>query len=301
MYKFQCLANNKIIEEGRNSMKSFCIKTNNSCIVNYLINSIEHINQDNIFFSYKEFSLYKNIIVHYTGEFIDDFITNISDILSSCIINFYEKNIIKRILHSEYFYFSDSDLNNILELSLSNLPEERKVILNSCIDSYLNSHKSILLIGFVNFRLKPYVTILNNSISDIINDFVVQKEYYEFVSLLKLYIKSQDSTNKTIHLLYSKFKTLLLDENKSIIDIASEKILNNKYFSDISFSTNDYILNALLTILPSKIFIHLIDTTIDDFIITLQLIFENKVFICTNCNICQIYKNTNYLKPQKDL
>jgi len=49
--------------------------------------------------------------------------------------------------------------------------------------------------------------------------------------------------------------------------------------SDISFSNNDYILNTLLSILPSKIIIHLQNNYIDEFINTLALIFENKVEI----------------------
>ena len=33
-----------------------------------------------------------------------------------------------------------------------------------------------------------------------------------------------------------------------------------------------------------------IDMEIDDFIHTLQLIFEKRIIICTDCNICRIYK-----------
>ena len=64
-----------------------------------------------------------------------------------------------------------------------------------------------------------------------------------------------------------------------------------KYLSDISFSSNDYMLNSLLTLLPRKIYIHLIDNCIDEFINTLNLIFEKRISICTNCNICNFYKN----------
>ena len=52
---------------------------------------------------------------------------------------------------------------------------------------------------------------------------------------------------------------------------------NTKYLSDISFSSNDYVLNALLTILPNKIFVHLGNYSPDEFINTLMLIFEDKI------------------------
>ena len=67
-------------------------------------------------------------------------------------------------------------------------------------------------------------------------------------------------------------------------------MLDSKYVSDISFSSNDYTLNALLTLLPKKIYIHIINGTEDEFINTLKLIFDNRVYICNDCNICNAYK-----------
>ena len=81
-----------------------------------------------------------------------------------------------------------------------------------------------------------------------------------------------------------------MDKNKNIIDI-SDNVFKAKYLSDISFSTNDYILNTLLTLIPEKIYIHIVGDTIDEFVNTLLLIFEGRVEICTDCNICKIYKN----------
>lgn len=67
--------------------------------------------------------------------------------------------------------------------------------------------------------------------------------------------------------------------------------LNAKYLCDVSFSNNDYILNTLLNLLPNKIYLHLISPLGNlDFINTLQLIFENRIQVCHDCNICNLYK-----------
>ncbi|CDB32082.1 conserved protein [Clostridium sp. CAG:575] len=128
--------------------------------------------------------------------------------------------------------------------------------------------------------------------------FVIEKEYFEFVSLLKLYVNSQTSTCEIIHLVYSNENSILLDKNKNIIDI-DDNILKSKYLSDISFSSNDYALNGLLTFIPKKIYIHLLDNCIDEFIHTLSLIFEDRIEICTDCDICNLYKNNKKLKLTK--
>ena len=107
----------------------------------------------------------------------------------------------------------------------------------------------------------------------------------EFISLLKLYINSQSPKTNIVHLIYRKKDSLLLDENKNIIPL-DDSVYQAKYLSDISFSQNDYILNTLLTILPQKIYLHLIDNNIDEFANTLLLIFEKKKEICSDCDIC---------------
>ena len=81
---------------------------------------------------------------------------------------------------------------------------------------------------------------------------------------------------------------------QDIITIANNSF-NAKYLSDITFSSNDFALNALLSLLPKKINAHLI-TKKDEFIDTLCLIFEEKVYMCTDCNICRTYKIINSAK-----
>ena len=94
---------------------------------------------------------------------------------------------------------------------------------------------------------------------------------------------------ETVHLIYSSSESILLDTNQNLI-IGTDDIFKAKYLSDISFSSNDYALNTLLNLLPKKIYIHLADNQIDEFINTIKLIFENRVHLCTRCNICESYK-----------
>ena len=129
-----------------------------------------------------------------------------------------------------------------------------------------------------------------------VNEFVVNKEYYEFIELLKLYINSKNYNSSVIHLIYVNSESILLDENKKIISL-SHNNLDLPYLSDITFSSNDYALNSLLSLLPKKLVIHLVDEE-DDFINTLKLIFDDRVSICRDCNICNTYR---LLKKEKNI
>lgn len=276
-------------------MKSFCIKTNNTNIINYLLKRFSDSNIENIYYRNNEFRLYKNVIIHYTGSDLYLFFNQLSDIITDCIIKFYEEKILSHIINFNYFYFDSyekdeikKDCLNILKLkNISNYANKRETIWVSVFE-YIMEHNSMILSGFVNFRISDYTKSLDYIVDVSVNKFILEKEYREFIDLLKLYIYSKKPNKELIHLIYMGEDSILLDENKNIISV-SKNVFNAKYLSDITFSSNDYILNTLLDLLPEKINVHLINIE-DDFIKTLKSIFEKRLYICTDCDICETYK-----------
>lgn len=281
-------------------MSSLCIKTNNEDILKYLQDEFSSFNMLNTFYSKNKFKNYKNIVIHYTGIDKELFYTKLATILSYLVIDFFETDIIKQILHSNYFYFENSEFTKILNLCEENLCDigdfsftNRQLLLFDIFYDYISTHHSIIITGFINFRLKNYRTLLEEVIDLSVNEFIIEREYLEFISLLRLYINSQPSLNNIIHIISFDTKLLLFDSDMNQIEI-DKNVLNAKYLSDISFSNNDYVLNALLTLLPQKIYLHIVSPSSNlDFINTLKLIFEERIKICYDCNICNIYKQLN--------
>lgn len=278
-------------------MKSICIKTNNENLLNYLLNELDYIEVKPVAISKNQFKNYKNIIIHYSGNDNKKFVHEVSCILSCLVIDELEESFLKMILLKNYFYFNSTEMKHILELcyeifsdDFNTYFDKKYNLLIESFENYLVTNKSIILTGFINFRIKNYMIILEDVVDEAVNSFVVEKEYLEFISLLKMYVNSQNSNCDIVHLIYNNNNSTLLDKDKNQINV-SDDIFKAKYLSDISFSSNDYALNTLLTLIPKKIYIHLIDNCIDEFIHTISLIFENKVEICTDCSICKIYKN----------
>lgn len=279
-------------------MSSLCIKTNNEDILKYLQNEFSEFNMLNVFYSRNEFKLYKNIIIHYTGIDNELFYTKLATILSYLVIDYFENGIIKNILNSNYFYFDNSEFANILDLCNENLCDDvefsftnREMLLFDAFYKYITTHHSIVISGFINFRLTDYRNLLEDLVDFSVNEYIIEREYLEFISLLKLYINSQPPSPLIIHVVSFENDTFLLDEDMKIIDI-DKSSLNAKYLSDVSFSNNDYVLNALLNLLPKKIYLHLDSHSENlDFTHTLQLIFEDRIEVCNDCDICNLYKN----------
>ncbi len=288
-------------------MKSICIKTNKFKSIDYLLMQLEKIDIPNIYYSHLKFSNYNNIIIHYSELKRELLFKKLSDIFANLVISIYEPTFIKKIISHEYFYFDDYERTKIFENTTKLLEEDllviRKTLLYNKFYSYMLDNKKIILDGFIPFRIQDYLKYLVKKVDISVNKFLIDREYSEFISILKLYVDTESSTVNTVHLVYSESRATLLDEYKHIIK-TDNSIFNAKYLSDITFSANDYALNTLLSILPQKIYIHLIDNTIDEFIHTLELIFEKRIKFCNDCDICNLFykkniknfqnKNTNF-------
>lgn len=284
-------------------MKSFCIKTNNNAILEYLLDKLDYLELAEVKYSKNKFKIYSNIIVHYIGEKISLFDEKLSSIITDTILKFYKEKMIKKIINFDYFYFEEYEkkiiIQNCCEIIESSEYEQiskEKEYIHEAVLQYVIENKSMMLEGFVNFRIKEYIKYLDSIVDIAVNKYIIEKEYNEFISLLRMYINSKKSNIKNLHLIYGKSELTILDENKNIVPLCKE-IYNAKFLSDIIFSENDYALNTLLTLLPQRIEIHLLDSE-DEFIKTVKLIFEDRVYICRECNICRTYKMIKMTKQQ---
>ena len=279
-------------------MKSLCIKENNNEILEFINNELAQIDLDGIFISSHTFKIYDNIIVHYKGEHSDLFYDKITAILTDAILNFYEQKLIRRILEYNYFYFNSGEKKEIIEIAKTIIAndiisyEDNYFAIFYAISDYITTNNSIVLEGFINFRLQGYMKNLDYIIDLSVNKFITDKEYLEFINMLKLYITITPSKTSVVHLIYLGNESILLDKNKQIIPL-DDGLLNTKYLSDITFSSNDYSLNALLNIVPRKLVIHVIEhDKNDEFINTLKLIFEGRYEVCSSCELCRLHEIT---------
>ena len=281
-------------------MKSYCIKTDNEKIIEYLLNKFLNIDFPDIYYCHKSFKIYENVIIHYKDSNIEKFENIVANLILDTILEFYQEKIMKRIINVNYFYFDDFERNIIFENCTEFFKQDEfeiKETLFKEIKLYIKENKNIVLEGVVNFRINEYIKLIDNIVDMAVNKYIIEKEYKEFIDLLKIYVNTSEPKIEIIHLIYVNGESILLDKNKNIIQVDCN-INNAKYLSDITFSSNDIALNTLLSMLPNKIEVHIINEE-DEFINTLKLIFENRIKICTECNICKTYRMINNIKISK--
>jgi len=190
-------------------MKSLCLKSTNLNNLNYLLDCFENFDLDNVYFSSNKFKNYDNIIIHYLGNDDELFLTKLSNMFSFLIIDLHEQEILKNIISYNYFYFDSYETEKILGISLEQLSEDlsyieqgRDLLIFDSSYNYLKENKHIYIDGFINFRLKDYIDFLNKIVDSSVNNFIVEREYLEFISLLKLYINSKQPSIDIIYLVY---------------------------------------------------------------------------------------------------
>lgn len=261
-------------------MVSLCFKS----LEKKIIVKLEHMLADSYFtdvvYSQRKFSKFYNLIIHYTGSNAHDFYFYISDLLSKFIIENYEDKFIMKQINLDFFYFTREEQNEIFVnlksfLNTTKIFNEKKLILQEIFNSYISSTKSCIIDGYINFRLTDYQSFINKYLETTIHDYIIHKEYLEYINILKNYIEEKIPQTNLIHLIYSTDEKSLIDEDNNLITTTSEK----KYLSDISFSENDFILNSILSLMPGKIIIHC-DNEQDNFIQFLAAIFGEKCKFC---------------------
>lgn len=278
-------------------MISLCIKINDDEILNYLIKEITRTTISKITYKRRKFKIYDGLIIHFQGNDSDSFLNFISQVLTDAIVLFFEDNLVKDLIDLNYFYFSIADKKVIFEeyqlLKKNKLKGKNKSLFSDlifpCVKEYISSNRTLLLTGFVNFRLKNYISALEDLTADAVNQYVIDKEYLKFVDLLRGYVDSKIPNDLVLNLIYVNSEGILITDSGEFVELED---FGSSYFSDISFSKNDYILNTLVGTLPSKIVVHLISPK-DQFIKTIELIFEDKVTICSGCELCNAYNLLN--------
>ena len=266
-------------------MVSLCLKSLTKKDLEKIEVYIEKSHLDNSVYSIRKFSKFYNLIIHYNGLDSAFFYDSIFEILSNYIINNYEEKILVRQLKHDFFYFSKEEHDEILtklkNTLNNNFLSEKEYHLMQDITSYIQSNRSFIIDGFINFRLSKYSSFLNNCLENSVHEFIIHKEYLEYIDLLKDYIHEKTPQTELIHLIYSDTEKSIVDDNHKLITTTSKK----KYLSDISFSENDFLLNSLLSLSPQKIIIHS-DGNQDFFLQFLNSIFEDRCEFCSDCTFC---------------
>lgn len=294
-------------------MQFLCIGVNESAedIIQHIKNELQQLNNKNVYCSVKgvnsdgstsivcnvdEDKMYTEKSVQQMNELLK---LHISNALADYIIVKYEEKLLLRIINSNYCYFNSAEKKEILNLALKIITNDDKVFLNSLFQmrrrniivrkllEYFESSDNLILDGFVNFRIKEYIKDLEDIVDRAVDAFLMEREYKEFIRLLRYFVDIQDPKLDVVHVIVGyDNKYILLDEaRKEITNECIQEFVNEISEGEINY--DDLLVSSLITLAPQKIVIHSTGQFRNkELLETIKNVFSGKVFICSGCEIC---------------
>lgn len=225
-----------------------------------------------------------------------------ASILYSFLALEYESDLVDRLLRENYQYLEPEDFSEIRKRCqavisgngvfttqglMFNIGRRNNILRK--IDEFLNESSEMILDGFVTFRLKDVNVELEQVIEKVSEDYAMEKEYSEFIKLLKYFVEIQDSK-------YIEINIFLLSEADFRIEDKNGLNVTDEFFEDFAtdnlegqISRHDMLISALITNAPQKIIVHGNKASIEalsELLDTVRSIFSEKMELCDGCKLC---------------
>lgn len=219
----------------------------------------------------------------------------LANALAETILNQWEKDYVHRLLKKKFNFKSEAEqvLGKAMEY-LNDTPAERKGYSGNRKTALVNQivlcldHQSQFDIeGFLRFRAQDYKEQVQKAVTHVVDEYIIEKEYIEFIQLLKHFVDSQTPRMHTLHVgITSKGKFHLYNEEG--------KIVTNEYMDDLAFGSpgdeycyEDMLISALIAVAPRQIVLHIRYEGYKDTLNTILQVFEGRVSYCSDgCFIC---------------
>ncbi|MTI79701.1 MAG: putative sporulation protein YtxC [Firmicutes bacterium] len=229
------------------------------------------------------------------------FKNSVASVISDVILNKWENYIIYDIIRENYYYYNEDERNKIFkyaqehvnnnegitELDYKPVHQDRRAQIYQQLKEYLSNNDHLVVDGFIQFRLKDYVSFLREVTESAVDEFLMEREYDEFIQILRYFAEIQEPKVNEVHVVLKPDSTYkLYDENKDVI--------NSDYLEEFIMTMNeeinyeDLVISALISISPKEIVFHHDKEKIpNNTIKTIKDVFIDKVNVCNGCQWCE--------------
>jgi putative sporulation protein YtxC len=155
----------------------------------------------------------------------------------------------------------------------------------------LEENKEINIDGIVTFRMKEFKEDIDSIVEKVIEKYMVEKEYNEFIKLLKYFVDVQESKLEEVHIMIdSNGDYIVKDEfGNDVLNNLMDELYETKYTTTVS--SEDLIISGLITTSPKKVIIHSVHNCKNkELMDTIKNVFEERVEYCNDCKQCDALK-----------
>jgi putative sporulation protein YtxC len=221
----------------------------------------------------------------------------LANAIAETILHHWEKDHVYWLLKKKY-KMKKEEIDLVLNKTLIYLNQgsqewksyriNRKTCLVNQIINCLDTQPIFDIEGFLRFRAQDYKEEVNKAVSFIVDEHIIEKEYFEFIELLKHFVDTQEPRLATLHVGISS------QGNFNLYNEEGKKI-TRQFMDELSFgdggnqlSYEDMLVSALIAVAPRQIVLHVQYDGYKDTLQTIFKVFEGRVSYCTGgCTICR--------------
>ena len=229
----------------------------------------------------------------------------VSNILYRIVIENYRKKEMFEFLTDNYFFLKQNEIleieNEIMKvLKCEDLNDKEGSVyclnrINSIINKIqecISENQEINVDGFLTFRMRKLRKEIEEVIEKVIQMYMVEKEYNEFVKLLKYFVNIQECKIEEVNIIINednKYKVEDKEGRDLYKDFLKELTGDEK---DLEVNIEDILISGLITSSPENIVIHGKENCNNkEFLETIENVFGNKVRYCDKIDECIEIKN----------
>ncbi|HHX94646.1 MAG TPA: hypothetical protein GX691_02320 [Clostridia bacterium] len=231
---------------------------------------------------------------------------HIAEAVADVITTWWKPELVRAIMTKKYQSLSNAEIERILQKMLRTEKEQFSCFqsktgptwkreISARASDFLELGNIITIDGFVNFRLKDYLFELERLVDEAVEDYLLEKEYDDFIDLLRYFVDTQEPRLDKVHVMFASSGIFsMYDQNYKMIDNDFlEGFILDLMDNDLSYE--DLLVSALITIAPTEIVMHLPGPIeeMSSAVSTIQSVFDERVTICVGCSKCLNFMITN--------
>ncbi len=215
----------------------------------------------------------------------------VSNILYRIVIDNYRKKEMFEFLTDNYFFLKQNEILEVEDEIVKVLKAEKPTKnedsiyclnrVNSMIEKIrecISENQEINVEGFITFRMRKLRDDIEKIIDKVVERYMVEKEYEEFVKLLKYFVEIQESKIEEINI-------IIEEDNNYIIKDKEGKDLYYEFLRELTaeqgsleLNIEDILISGLITNAPNSIIIYGRDNcTNKEFLDTIENVFGDRV------------------------
>lgn len=215
----------------------------------------------------------------------------VSNVLYKIVIENYRQKEMLEFLTDNYFFLKQSEIIEVEDKIIKILKCEENVIdedsiyclnrINSIIEKIkecICEKQEININGFIIFRMRMLRDDIEKIIDKIVSKYMVEKEYKEFVKLLKYFVEIQESKIDTINIYIEEGNNYEIKDNSGndLYENFLSDLTNTKSNNEIN--CEDILISGLITNAPKIIKIYNKNNcTNKEFLDTIENVFGERV------------------------